>query len=307
MTSAITTSLEEILPAVRQAGLDMRRSAVTMGEQEARYLVDLYYTMQDYRKASGNQVRALDESAEPHAVIKWSMDVFGTVEKSIKSALGSYAMNQRPGNWAMSVHGIGPVTAAGLLAHIRMEPWHCVTPGAKGRDACSQKDPKHPSPCGVRVTRTAGAVWRFAGLDPTAVWEKGQKRPWNASLKRLCWIIGDSFVKHRASPKDVYGKLYERRKEQEVRKNLAGDFADQAAATLEAKNFRDSDTRKAYEAGRLPDGRIDLRARRYAVKLFIAHYHHVAFECHFGEPPPKPYVIDHLGHTHYLGPPGWKP
>jgi hypothetical protein len=25
----------------------------------------------------------------------------------------------------------------------------------------------------------------------------------------------------------------------------------------------------------------------------------------FGVPPPKPYVIAHMGHAHYLGPPNW--
>jgi hypothetical protein len=33
---------------------------------------------------------------------------------------------------------------------------------------------------------TAGHIWRYAGLDPTVRWNKGEKRPWNAGLKVLC-------------------------------------------------------------------------------------------------------------------------
>lgn len=264
-------------PPIKLADLDIRRSAATLGVREARYLVDLYYTMQDYRKAAGNQVRALGESEEPHAMLSWSMATFATVEKSIKSALHAYAQNQRAGDWALSIHGIGPVIAAGLLAHINPERAH-----------------------------TAGGVWRFAGLDPTVKWGKGEKRPWNAALKRLAWIIGDSFVKHRASEKDFYGKIYDKRKVLEVERNESGQFSETAARTLTEKKFKDKKTREIYESGKLPDGRIDMRARRYAVKIFLAHYHHVAYECHFGKPPPKPYVIEILGHAHYIGPPNWK-
>lgn len=266
-----------LLPPVHLAALDIRRSASTLGLREARYLVDLYYTMQDYRKRSASQMRELGEAFEPNAVIAWSMETFETVEKSIKSALQTYAMSQVPGEWAMSIHGIGPVIAAGLLAHI---------------------DPAR--------TTTAGKLWAFAGLDPTRKWEKGEKRPWNAALKRLAWIIGDSFVKHRNSPKDVYGKLYDYRKALEIERNEAGRFADQAATTLLERNIRDKATRAVYASGKLPDGRIDLRARRWAVKIFLAHYQHVAYEAQFGMPPAKPYVIDRLGHADFIKPPNWR-
>jgi hypothetical protein len=150
---------------------------------------------------------------------------------------------------------------------------------------------------------TAGAIWRFAGLDPTVSWNKGEVRPWNQRLKRLAWIIGDCFVRLRDNDKDIYGKVYDERKALEVSRNEAGMFSEIAAETLEAKKIRDPKTLKAYKAGRLPDGRIDLRARRYAVKLFLSHYHEIAFFCHFGHLPPKPYIIEHGGHTHFIMPP----
>lgn len=126
------------------------------------------------------------------------------------------------------------------------------------------------------------------------------KRPWNASLKVLCWKAGDSFVKVSNNPHAFYGVLYRERKLLEVERNNEGLFADQAARTLEEKRITDPATRKIYEAGQLPPGRLDLRARRYAVKLFLAHWHEAAYIDHYGEKPPLPYPIAHLGHAHII-------
>jgi hypothetical protein len=266
--------------------------------------VDIYYTVQDYRIRAGNQRRASSVDGEPHALVGWAFDSFETVENQIKGALDKYTSAHVPGIWAKSIHGIGPVIAAGLLAHINVKPWQCVK-AKNSKGACRPETPHEGGECAYRIVHTAGGVWRFAGLDPTASWDKGEKRPWNAKLKRLCWIIGGSFVRLRASENDIYGKVYEERKAFEVERNESGGNAETARATLEAKKFRDKDTIETYESGKLPDGRIDMRARRYATKLFLSHYHHVAYEDFFGEPPPKPYVIEHGGHTHFVAPPNW--
>ena len=136
-------------------------------------------------------------------------------------------------------------------------------------------------------------------------WDKGAKRPWNARLKRLSWIIGDCFVKVHNSEKDIYGHVYKERKMLEVSRNEAGNFSAQAEASLKDRNIKDKGLKECYESGKLPDGRIELRARRYAVKLFLSHYHHVAFEDHFGKAPPSPYNIEHGGHSHFIAPPNW--
>ncbi len=124
------------------------------------------------------------------------------------------------------------------------------------------------------------------------------KRPWNGNLKVLCWKLGDSFVKQSSRDSAFYGKLYRRRKEQEVQRNEALEFAAQAAETLQTKRIQDPLTRAAYEAGMLPPGRIDLRARRWAVKIFLAHWHDVAYRDHFKTEPPKPWVFEWGGQEH---------
>ena len=200
-----------------------------------------------------------------------------------------------------SICGIGPVISAGLLAHIDMAPWKCVKP----KDRCTAHAPCSDE-CRTLKIETVGQVWRFAGLDPTVKWEKRTKRPFNAQLKRLCWLIGESFVKMQSREGDVYGKLYAERKALEETRNAEGAFADQAAKSLTEKSWqRETATKEHYLAGRLPPARIHLRAQRWAVKLFLAHYHHVAYETHWGTPPPKPYVISILGHAHEIKVPNW--
>lgn len=75
--------------------------------------------------------------------------------------------------------------------------------------------------------------------------------------------------------------------------------------TRERCNFivTDPKTRKIYLAGKLPPGRLDLRARRYATKFFLSHYFEVGYWLHYQKPPPAPFVIARMGHVHYVEPP----
>lgn len=259
---------------IERLSRDLRNAAKTLSTAEARFLVDAYYTMQEDRKRSDNQVRAMSESREPSTVLQWFASQSATLEGQIKGALDKYSAANPVGEWARAQVGIGPVIAAGLLAHID-------------------------------ITRapTAGHIWRFAGLDPTSKWEKGQRRPWNADLKVLCWKMGESFVKVCNREEAVYGKFYVQRKQLETERNDRKEFAEQAAAILEKKNIgKTTDAYKAYSIGMLPPAHIHARAKRYAVKMFLSHYHHVAYENHYGEAPPKPFAIAQLGHAHYMPP-----
>lgn len=256
-----------------------RDIAAGLNAAQARWLVDYYYAVQDYRIQSASQVRAVSQDADQGAVelAEYLTASMAGVENEIKKALGDYAASKMPGQWALLQVGIGPVIAAGFLAHID-----------------------------ITQAPTVGHIWRFAGLDPTVKWGKGEKRPWNASLKTLCWKTGDSFVKQSGRENCFYGHIYRARKELEVERNEQGLFADQAKDALETRKIRDADLRKCYESGKLPAGRLDLRARRYAVKLFLSHLHHVMYVDHHGEDPPKPYILTQEGgHAHYIGPPNF--
>lgn len=263
------------LEALQRLSRDERIAAKTMSDDEARYLVDSYYMMQEMRKRSANQVRAMGD--EPHEVVAWLATQSNMLENQLKGALDRYSDAHPVGRWARSIVGIGPVISAGLIAHIDI----------------------HQAP-------TCGHIWNFAGLNPGVKWEKKTKRPWNANLKTLCWKIGESFVKVCNHKDDFYGEHYLRKKEEEATRNEAGAFADQAAEILRTKNIsKTTDAYKAYSVGKLPPAHIHARAKRYAVKLFLSHLHHVWYEIEHGEPPPKPYAIAILEHGHYIAPPNW--
>lgn len=260
---------------------DLRAAAATLGLREVRFLVNTYYQIQEYRKAAAAQVRGLTVAGDPNQAILWTEHTMRQMESDIKIMLDRYTATEPTGMgaWARSICGIGPVIAAGLLAHID-----------------------------ITKAQTAGAIWRYAGLEPSIVWEKGQKRPYNADLKVLCYKIGESFVKVQNRPQDYYGKLYAQRKALEQTRNEQGLFADQAREKLaKFKIGRDTDAYIWYSQGKLPPARIHARARRWAVKLFLAHYFEESYRRHYGTEPPVPYPIAHLGHVHRIEPPAAQP
>lgn len=252
---------------------DLRDAAYTLSDEEARFLVDAYYIIQEDRKRSGNQARSMEK--EPHALLAWFFDQNKIMETQVKAALDRYSSSKPIGQWMKSQFGIGPVIAAGLLAHIDIE--------------------KAP---------TAGHIWAFAGLDPNRKWEKGQKRPHNASLKTLCWKIGQSFMKFSNDEECFYGHHYRRAKEAYVFKNDTGGFTERAAELL-PKYRKTTEAYGHLSAGKLPPAHIDAMARRKAVKLFLSHMHEVWYQLHYNKPPPGCFATAILKHAHYIPPPSW--
>lgn len=267
--------LVESLDPISRLTRDLREAARTLSDDEARFLVDAYYAMQRDRIRAAHQERTLHVNKEPHDVMSWLMGQRTTLEGEIRKALDAYSDAKLVGKWARSITGIGPVIAAGLLANID-----------------------------IKQAPTVGHIWRFAGLDPTRTWNKGEKRPWNGSLKRLCWLIGESFVKVSGLESDTYGQVYKARKDLENERNDALAFKEQAEASLKAKRFgADTQARKHYEAGKLPPARIHLRAERYAVKLFLSHLHWVWTFVETGKNPAMPYILTQPNHVHFVAPP----
>jgi hypothetical protein len=262
-------------PLYTRFNRDVRSLAAEMDQNSTRKLVDAYYTIQENRMAFSAQARELQSQGSPSELVEFLSYNLQLMEKSLKFPLESFADSTVAGKWALSQYGIGPVLAAGLCAHID-----------------------------ITKAPTAGSVWRYAGLDPTQKWEKGQKRPFNAELKTLCWKIGQSFMKFHKRDECFYGQLYKQDKDRRVSKNEAGDYADFAKEILDTKNFKANQTRATLETGILSDAQIDAQARRFAVKIFLSHYHAVAFQAHYGEPAPRPYIIAHGDHVHEIAIPG---
>jgi hypothetical protein len=278
-----------------------------MSRDEMRILVDRYYAMQENRKRSGNQARALSALGHSVRVIRWLMNESEMLEESLKKIIKAATVQVTFCRWAQSVKGIGPVLSAGLYAHLD-----------------------------VTKTKTAGGFWRFAGLDPTSTWNKKERRPWNAKLKTICWLIGESFVKvgGREDP-PLYSIKYIEKKRDLWLKNASGGFADRASH-IEYK-YKDSTEAKKWVTGcykidmdkidqwisngmksvdipkekvecgsgvpMLSPGHIQAMAKRYTVKLFLSHCFDVLYWLEYGESPPKPYILTQEGHVHSIAPP----
>lgn len=301
------------LESVKSMSRDLIKAATSLSDMEVRFMVDYYYVCQEDRKRANNQVRALTANGEPSVFVNYLADQARIVENQVKRALDKYTLDHEVGEWIRNLYGFGPVITAGLLCHID-----------------------------ITKAPTAGHIWSFAGMVPGQVWGKGQKRPWNAKLKKLLWLAGQCMMKFSNHPDCYYGHIYKEAKAYYVRKNESGAYADQAFEDLKNNKYSKADGRinKLLEEGiedvsdvvglendepdfsenkekkesftspnfylqqgKLPPGQIDARARRYAVKLFISHLHEVWYKKHYNEAPPKPYAIAFLQHAHYVPPP----
>lgn len=301
MSNTIST-----IESVYKLSKDLKKAAGSMTSDEARYFTDTYYQMQKFRTKTNSQIKAVERGADsdlpeetnPHEVLSWLHDIMYSLENDIKGALGIYAKSDPVGQWCLSQKGIGPVITAGLLAHID-----------------------------INKAPTAGHIWSFAGLNPNSKWEKGQKRPWNASLKALCaYKMGECFIKVQNRDDAFYGEKYKERKASEWKQNLAGEFAhlakekqgvcadttnahkwysglvdpDWAAEKIKTGTPFGMKVEEGKGSPMLPPDHIKSRARRWTVKLFLSHFHHVLYSHAFKKDPPVPYAIEHLGHTHFI-------
>lgn len=273
----MTINTEDKIPAVMAiTRSQIREHAKQMSSDEARIVVANYYMAQEDRKRYNNQQRSIEEGTD-NIVLKHMATVAESSEAMMKKALSDYVDEHPVGRWLVSIHGIGPVIAAGLLAHID-----------------------------ITKAPTAGHIWSFAGLNPNQVWEKGKKRPFNAQLKKICWYAGQCFMKFSGSDKCYYGKIYRERKAYEIERNDSGGNAELAKSILASKNFnKETDAYKHLSAGHLPPAQIDARARRYAVKIFLSHLQMVWYKWHFKVDAPKPFAIAILGHAHMIEPPAY--
>ena len=265
----------ETMTSVQKLDKDLRAAAKNISAVEARFLVSSYYTAQKVRIRFAQQARAAAAQDEPFETLAWLEKQHRILERQVGIYLDIYSYNHPIGFWMRDIVGIGPVIAAAFLAH-------------------------------VDITRapTAGHIMAFAGLDPTKKWNKGEKRPWNAELKTVCWKLGESFVKTQNNPKSIYGPLYQEYRAKIDALNAAKHYAEQCEAILAAKNFKkDTIAYAHYSKGVLPDAHVYARAKRWVVKIFISHLHEVWFEWHNGVPAPAPYPHAHLGHAHVIAPP----
>jgi transposase IS116/IS110/IS902 family protein len=128
----------DALEPVQRLKRDLAMAAKDLSLDEVGYIVNGYYALQEYRKVSANQYRALEKSKQPNDLIGWLVRQGEIIESQIHRALDQWTETSEICLWAKSITGIGPIISAGLAAHID-----------------------------ITKCPTVGHIWRFAGLDPT--------------------------------------------------------------------------------------------------------------------------------------------
>lgn len=273
-------------------------------KQVVKNLVNQYYTIQDDRIRAMNRKSSQKDNSNEESDLIFAYSIAGLKdnEEMLASWLEEYAKNDPIGQWLLSVKGIGPVLAAGII-----------------------------STFDISKAQTAGAFWKYAGIDKHyAPRKKGEKFTYNPDARKLCWKIGEQFIKVSGYKKDkdgnimvdengnpidripdaLYGHLYREKLKQIIEKNEKGGFTELAALTLKEKKFKDNEnedkeneTKKIYESGKLPMAHMISMARRYAEKIFLSHLHAVWYEYANGRPAPRPFAEIYLGHVHIIEPP----
>lgn len=263
-------------PEVPRLGREVVLQAAKLADPEVRFLVANYYAAQDMRKRCDMQIRHIGDKELP-ALLTYTADANAIMESQVRRGLKAYAESKLIGRWLMAQDGIAEVIASGLLAHLTIEH----------RDKLTGE---------MVPTATAGHWYSFAGLLPDKRWEKGQKRPWNADLKQICFHAGECFKRVSGKSGAYYGGLYQHRKAKLVERNEAGFNAERA------KNFttKSADVKKLLSEGKLPAGNLDRQACNWTVKILLSHLHALWFWDTYGVPPPKPFAIAILDHAHEL-------
>lgn len=286
---------------------DMREAAKTMGAEEARFMVDMFETKQRDRIRNGNRLIALRKGDEPSSLLSHFQEIDRTMEQQIGAALTKYCEASPLGQWMLVQKGVGPLIAARLIAFIDWD--ECDTPSR---------------------------IWAFAGLVPGLEWNKGEKRPWNARLKRVCFLLGESFVKVQGRDGAFYADHFTAKKAELWHRNVSGgnreralvlkdkvsktteahrwyrgDVIEEVARMVAAKTWPDGKKPWAEKEGSgvpmLPPAHIHAQARRWTVKLFLAHTWEVAWRANPANEGRScsPYAIEHMGHKHVIAcPPG---
>lgn len=285
MEQKIEKNVEPLFDISNMTAKDIRNHPIS--DDEIRNAIETYYDMQDLRIRTGNRKSAvkrgetekLKAAGEDYSEVETPVYLqfieaqFKNTEETISKFLGYYAKNHPVGRWMLSIKGVGPVIAAGMLAYID-----------------------------INKAKTAGSIWSYAGWDGSRkVRTAGQKITWNPKFRVLCWKLGESFVKTSCREGDIYGHLYQAKKKWYEDKNENGGFAERAAEELKLKNYgKETEAYKAYSQGKLPPAHINAMAKRFAVKMFLSHLFEVWYEYEHGEKPPKPFVEQHLGHVHII-------
>ena len=307
-------------------------STINVSKNDIRFTIQTYYQIQTYRISLAGQIRSINQSDDQdmhdHQLLDWLFSNMVQLEDEIKKAIAAYVHNDPVGQWLEQIKGIGPVLAGGLLTYFDITkapsvshfysyaglndnnvPWLGREQATKivNQYVTNEVTDSELMQLAQVTKRHFNTLVRMCTdndkRSKTKLIKELSKPPYNTELKKLCWKIGESFVKVSGKDDSLYGKLYKERKALEEMNNENLAYRDQALNKLEQNNIgKTTEAYKHYSAGKLPPSHIAARAKRHAVKIFISHLYDEMYKHEFKKEPVRAYVFEHLGHVDVIPP-----
>lgn len=255
-----------------------------------RALVDTFYAVQKERIGASNRLQAIfmgvDENDPLRQKVMGKIAQLQKLEEAIlRDALSLLRDIPVWDEFLSKVKGIGPALGAKLLslpldprrnlsawwAYFGLVPYAFKCECARGHRFIN---PKVPPACPVETgygeerQKCGAKIVKTELIDRAPRRTRGAKGFWNPKARSLAYLIGRQFA--LVGENGYYGRLYKQAKE--IYKRKHPDFQ---------------------------PIRIDAQARRYAVKIFLAHYYQTVCELN-GIPYRLPYAIEILGHDSFI-------
>lgn len=338
-TSNFELNCQVEIPDVAKLTKDLKTKIIEIEEiskAEIKTLVNLFYQMQDIRKALTEQIRSIETVPEAEsknkdtnvAVLNYCVKNIASTEKGIQTVLKLVCESDPVGRWLLATTGIGPVLAAGLLAYFDVEGKQYATQFISYAGLNDNNRPWLGSEKAKKIVNnivgdskvitdemvakiSAATQWNYDYLRSSAYnsekdkWSKDElikacsKIPYNASAKTLMWKVGKSFQWQCNNPDSLYGTLFSEKRAKEYKRNADGELATQAADILASKNIgKNTAAYKAYIKGELPDAHITARAMRWTEKIFLSHLFEEMYREKYHDVPPRYYALEHFGDEH---------
>lgn len=308
--------------------------------QEIRSILTSYYQAQDRRIGIQNQIRAIIKSPDYDVRSRTNVSIMEIAlltaqndEETYANILNSYADSNTICQWLMQIKGIGKILATTMVAYFNIEVASSASSFYEYGGLNDNNRKWLKSTTAYEIVRSvigdsnnvttdhlleiASIIkWKPSSFVSAVTDEKGKilsvgeivkkvsAPPYNATLKKQLWKVGESFVKVSNKPDSLYGRLYKEKLAKEIALNSELAFKDQAKEILATKNWSDksSDTYQSYLAGKLPLSHLIARAKRWTVKIFVSHLFEEMYRDKYHAVPPKFYTLEFKNHVHYIEP-----
>jgi hypothetical protein len=322
--------------SVERLSKDLKSAAAELTREDVRALVDLFYDQQSQRIRINNQIKAASKEKRSHDLLDWALRNQKLYEANCQAMLSTWGMEYPVvSEWAKKIYGVGPIICAGMLAHLNEVPpqtaghwWSFagIIPGLK-----KEKGKRRPWNATLKTL-----LWKFAtvqvrlysrnpenchygalyytrkayeqgenlsgALSPQAVLALSEKN-YSKTTDAYKWYSGCYTAETYADYLNLnadYAKQREAAEDKKEREKLSAALTKDIDELLKSRCLKEGEGLQM-----LPPAHIHARSLRWIEKMFLSHWHHVAYELHFKKLSPRPWVIENKGHTHFIPPPCW--